>query len=68
MKTPQNTEQKSLADALTRTNWLLTAIAVLLAMGLIMDVLIYSSVITLPNNIHYGFNAIYERMGRMRVY
>ncbi len=68
MKTQESIEQQSLTKTLTRTNWLLTAIAVLLTMGLIMDVLIYSSVITLPNDIHYGFNAIYERMGRMRVY
>lgn len=68
MKTQEPKEQKSIADTLATTNKLLTAIVIMLAIGLIMDVLIYSSVITLPNDIHYGFNAIYERMARMRVY
>mgnify|MGYP001111009683 CR=1 FL=1 len=68
MKTPQNTEQKSLADALARTNWLLTAIIVLLALGLIFNVLTYFSVMNLPDYTYHGFNAIYERMARMRVY
>lgn len=65
MKTP---EQKSLVDMLTKTNWLLTAIVVLLTIGLIIDVLIYFSVINLPDYIYHGINAIYDRMGRMRVY
>ncbi len=68
MKTPQNTEQKSLADALARTNWLLTAIVVLLVIGLIMDVLIYSSVVNLPLYVYDGFNAIYKTITQMRVY
>lgn len=68
MKAPENTEQKSLADMLAKTNWLLTAIVVLLAIGLIVDVLTYFSVMNLPDHIYNGFNAIYTRMGQMRVY
>lgn len=68
MKAPENTEQKSLADMLAKTNWLLTAIVVLLVIGLVVDLLIYSSVINLPEHIYNGFNAIYTRMGQMRLY
>lgn len=68
MKTPEYTEQKSLADMLGKTNILLTTIAILLAVVLIGDVLTYFNIITLPDHIHHGFNAIYDRMGRMRVY
>lgn len=67
MKTPEYTEQKSLADMLGKTNILLTAIVILLAVGLIGDVLTYFNIITLPDHIYHGFNAIYDRMGRMRV-
>lgn len=65
MKTP---EQKSLTDMLATTNGLLIVIAILLAIGLIFDLLICSSVINLPEHIYDGFNAIYKRMGQMRIY
>lgn len=68
MKTQEYTEQKSLTDMLAKNNMLLTAIVILLAIGLIVDVLIYFNIITLPDYIYHGFNAIYDRMGRMHVY
>lgn len=68
MKTPETTEQTLLTDMLARTNWLLTAIVVLLVIGLIMDVLIYSSVVNLPLYVYDGFNAIYKTITQMRVY
>lgn len=64
-----NTQEKNqMQNNLKLTNILLITIVVLLTIGLIMDVLIYSSMTDLPNDIHYGLEAIYNRMGRMRVY
>lgn len=68
MKAPENKEQKSLADMLAKTNALLTAVVVLLTIGLVFDLLIYSSVINLPTYIYDGFNAIYKTIIQMRVY
>lgn len=68
MKAPENKEQKSLADMLAKTNALLTAVVVLLTIGLVVDLLIYSSVINLPTYIYDGFNAIYKTIIQMRVY
>lgn len=68
MKQQENAEQKPIADELATTNKLLTTIVVLLVIGLVVDLLIYSSVINLPEHIYNGFNAIYTRMGQMRLY
>ena len=55
-------------DGLATTNKLLTTIVVLLVIGLVVDLLIYSSVINLPTYIYDGFNAIYKTIIQMRVY
>lgn len=68
MKTTEYTKQKSLADMLGKTNILLTAIVILLAVGLIGDVLTYFNIITLPGYVYHGLGAIYDRIGQMRVY
>ncbi len=68
MEPQESKEPKSMAETLATTNKLLTAIVVMLAIGLVFDLLIYSSVINLPLYVYDGFNAIYKTITQMRVY
>lgn len=68
MEPQESKEPKSMAETLATTNKLLTAIVVMLAIGLVFDLLIYASVINLPLYVYDGFNAIYKTITQMRVY
>lgn len=68
MKTAEKTEQKSLTDVLSKTNWLLTGIVIVLTIGVFFQMLTYFSVWDIKDSIYDGFKVIYDRMGRMRVY
>ena len=61
-------ETKQASDAMATMNRLLIAIVVLLGIGLGFNVLTYFNVADLNEYIGRAFNAVYERMGRMRVY
>ena len=61
-------ETKQASDAMAKTNRLLIAIVVLLGIGLVFNMLTYFNVADLNEYIGRAFNAVYDRMGRMRVY
>lgn len=55
-------------DILFKTNNLLIAIVVLLATILVCQIVIGSNIVNISDYVHGGFGAVYERMGRMRVF
>lgn len=63
------TEPADHADKLlATTNKLLVAIIVLLVIMLVLNALNYFNMLDLSDYVIRGFNAVYDRMGHMRVY